>query len=56
MPSNKMRAFIAKNPHLSAEQIEAERQKRIHHIASTQADYDKLHHYDTEYSNQAALF
>ena len=51
-----MRAFIASHQHLTPAQIEAERQKRIHHVASTQADYDKLHHYDTEYGNQATLF
>lgn len=57
MPSNKMRMFIAQHPELSPEEIEQERQRRIHHVCTTQEQYNKLHHYnETKYTNQAELF
>lgn len=47
MPSNKMRKFIAQNPHLSNEQIEAERQRRIHHVGMSASEYAKMHGWST---------
>lgn len=52
-----MRMFIAQHPELSPEEIEQERQRRIHHVCTTQEQYNKLHHYnETKYTNQAELF
>lgn len=52
-----MMKFIKEHPELSPEQIEEERQRRIHHVTNTQQEYNKLHHYDDSiYKNQQELF
>lgn len=57
MASYKMMKFIKEHPELSPEQIEEERQRRIHHVTNTQQEYNKLHHYDDSiYKNQQELF
>lgn len=55
MPSNKMRAFIAKHPEMSAEQIEEERQRRIHHVGMSYEETCKMHGW-VELPNQDKLF
>lgn len=58
MPSNKMRAFIAQNPNLTREQIEAERQRRIHHVGLSASEYAKMHGWtlDSVLTGQEELF
>jgi len=57
MPSNKMRKFIAQNPHLSNEQIEEERQRRIHHVGLSASEYAKMHGWDSDsLTGQEELF
>lgn len=55
MASNKMRAFIAHNPHLTAEQIEEERQRRIHHVGLSAEEHAKMHGWQV-LPNQETLF
>jgi len=55
MPSNKMRLFRSQHRDWTEEQIEEERQRRIHHVGLSQEEVCKMRGW-TSLPNQEKLF